>query len=484
MSGKSPISRRTMLRGLGTAVALPFLDAMLPAGGLIRAAEAAGVTGGAGAAAAGKAAVAPLRMCMMFMPNGMNYAEWTPSGEGKTWELSKTLSPLAKVKNDVMVLSGLALDNARAKGDGPGDHARSAAAFLTGAHPFKTAGKDIKVGVSVDQYAAQKIGSHTRLPSLELGLDKTRTAGNCDSGYSCAYVSNISWRSENQPVPHEVDPAALFDRLFGAGGSPGGSTTPAEDREAQIARAKRMQFRKSVLDFVTEDSRRLQKQLGRADQDKLDEFTTSIREIEKRVESARAAAAGAATAEAAKPAKPDMARPDGIPGEFSEHMKLMCDLMVLAWRMDITRVSTLMVARDGSDRTFPEIGVTEGHHALSHHGGDKGKVEQIRKIDQYHMQQVAYFIEKLKATPEGNGSMLDNCMVMVGAGISDGNRHDHDNLPILLAGKAGGHFAPGRHVRYAKNTPLCNLYVSMLNAAGAPTANFGDSTGPLTGLNG
>src|SRR4051812_34073106 len=376
MSNNFHISRRTMLRGLGVSMALPVLDAMLPAGGLLRAAEAAGGP----ASTAGKA-VAPLRMCMAFLPNGMAYKDWVPTGEGTSWELSKTLAPLAKVKNDISVLSGLALDNAKAKGDGPGDHARSAAAFLTGAHPYKTAGKDIKVSISMDQVAANHLGAKTRFPSLELGLDKTRTAGNCDSGYSCAYVANIAWRSENQPMPHEVDPGALFDRLFGS----------EQDREAEATLAKRLSQRKSVLDFVAEDTRRLQRQLGRADQDKIDEFTTSIREVEKRGESARAAAGDAGEAPAGP--KPDMQRPEGIPPQFDEHMKLMCDLLVLAWRMDLTRVSTLMIARDGSDRTFPEIGITEGHHALSHHGADQAKLDAIRKIDNYHSQQFAYFIE-------------------------------------------------------------------------------------------
>lgn len=465
MNSNFNLSRRTMLRGLGVSMALPLLDAMLPAGGLLRAAEAAG----SAVPTAGKAAVAPLRMCMSFLPNGMAYKDWAPTGEGTSWELSKTLAPLAKVKDDISVLSGLALENAKAKGDGPGDHARSAAAFLTGAHPYKTAGKDIKVSVSMDQVAAQAIGNKTRFPSLELGLDKTRTAGNCDSGYSCAYVANIAWRSENQPMPHEVDPGALFDRLFGS----------EQDREAKASLAKRLSQRKSVLDFVAEDTRRLQRQLGRADQEKVDEFTTSIREVEKRVESARAAAGETSKAPAPKP---DMQRPEGIPPQFDEHMKLMCDLLVLAWRMDLTRVSTLMIARDGSDRTFPEIGITEGHHALSHHGADQAKLDAIRKIDNYHMRQFAYFIEKLKNTPEGDGSMLDHCMVMVGCGISDGNRHNHDELPILVAGRAGGHWKPGRHVRYDRGTPLCNLYVSMLNTLGVKTDRFGDSTGALKGL--
>ena len=472
MIGNRQMSRRMMLRGLGVAMGLPVLDAMLPAGGLIRTAEAA--TGPAAAGTlAGKAAVAPVRSCFVFIPNGVNVDNWFPKTEGAAFELPPTLAPLAKLKGDLSVFSGLALDGAKAHGDGPGDHARSAAAFLTGAHPYKTKGKDIKLGVSVDQFLAQKIGDRTRLPSLELGLDRARTAGDCDSGYSCAYVTNISWRNENTPVPKETDPGALFDRLFGS--------NSGTSKEALEAQAKRMRLRKSVLDFVTEDTKRLERQVGTADRQKLDEFTTSIREVEKRVESARAAAAAGASQAVAKP---DMARPDGVPPNFAEHYKLMADLLVLAWRMDVTRVSTLMVARDGSNTTYRELGVTEGHHTVSHHGRDEAKIAAIKKIDLYHMEQFAYFVQKLKETKEGNGSMLDNSMVMLGSGISDGDRHNHNELPILMAGRGGGAVKPGRHTRYPRETPLCNLYVSMLGAMGVKGTSFGDSTGPLAGLNG
>jgi hypothetical protein len=460
-----------MLRGLGVAMGLPLLDAMLPSGGLIQTAQAA--TGPAAAGGiAGRAAVAPVRSCFVFIPNGVNVDNWFPKAEGAAFELPPTLAPLAKLKSDISVLSGLALDGAKAHGDGPGDHARSAAAFLTGAHPYKTKGKDIKLGVSVDQFLAEKVGDRTRLPSLEVGLDRAQTAGDCDSGYSCAYVTNISWRNDTTPVPKEVDPGALFDRLFG--------NNNGTSKEALEAQAKRLRLRKSVLDFVSEDTRRLERQVGAADKQKLDEFTTSIREVEKRVESARtAAAAGAQQA-----IKPDMARPDGTPKDFAEHYKLMADLLVLAWRMDLTRVSTLMVARDGSNKTYRELGLTEGHHTCSHHGKDEAKIAAIKKIDLFHMEQFAYFVQKLKETKEGNGSMLDNSMVMLGSGISDGDRHNHNELPVLVAGRGGGAIKPGRHTRYPRETPLCNLYVSMLGAMGVKTTSFGDSTGPLTGLNG
>jgi hypothetical protein len=453
MNSKPMLSRRTMLRGIGTAMALPMLDAMLPSSGILQAATA-GV---------GSPKAAPVRMAYMFIPNGVNYPEWTPSGEGTSFQLSKLLKPLESVKSDINVLTGLTLDNARAKGDGPGDHARSAAAFLTGAHPHKTAGRDIKLGVSVDQIAAEKVGKLTRLPSLELGLDKGQIAGECDSGYSCAYVSNISWRGESSPMPKEIDPASLFDRLFGSG----------ESRSA-VEAAKTARHRKSVLDFVAEDSKRLEKKLGATDRAKLDEFQTSIREIEKRI----AAAAGGPAAGVI--VKPDMARPDGIPGTTAAHMKLMVDLLVLAFQTDQTRVATVMVARDGSNRNFPDLGITEGHHSLSHHGGNPAKVAAIQKIDQFHMEQFAYTVQRLKSVKEGDKTLLDNTMLLCGSGIGDGNRHNHENLPIVWAGRAGGLVKTGRHVVFPKNTPLCNLYLSMLDMAGVKEQRFGDSSGKLT----
>lgn len=443
------LSRRTVLRGLGATIALPMLDAMVPG------------SSSAFAASAGPTKN-PVRMAMFFLPNGVNMENWRPRGNGMLGELPPTLQPLAKLKNDLTVLSGLTLNGARALGDGPGDHARSAAAFLTGAHPYKTAGADIRNGVSMDQIAAEKIGAQTRLPSLELGLDsKNNLAGNCDSGYACAYVSNISWRSENTPMPKEVDPGAVFDRLFGTG---------AELAEA--AAAKRNRYRKSILDFVADDAKRLDSRLGKSDQRKLDEYLSSIREIEKRIELAKNH----------KPIKlPDYQRPSGIPKEFTEHWKLMSDLMVLAFQTDTTRIMSFMVGRDGSDRQYRWLGINEGHHTTSHHGGKQDKVAAIKKIDLYNMQQFAYFVEKLKATKEPNGqSLLDNSMVMIGSGISDGDRHNHDDLPVLLLGRAGGRIKPGRHITYPRNTPMTNLYLSMLATVGAPTQRIGDSTGPLT----
>ena len=452
------LSRRTILRGIGATMALPLLDAMLPKGGLVSAASQAGATGAASAAAA------PTRMACFFIPNGVNMDNWRPMAEGPLGALQPTLAPLAKFKDSPTVFSGLMQDNARSKGDGPGDHARGAAVFLTGAHPFKTAGKDIKLGVSVDQLVAKQVGNRTRLPSLELGLDKANPAGNCDSGYACAYVSNISWASENQPMPKEIDPGAVFDRLFGS----------EDDRAAAQTLVKRMEKRKSVLDFVAEDANRLNRQLGKNDQRKLDEFQTSIREIEKRVDAART--------RRDEPPKPEMARPDGIPGDFGEHYRLMADMLVLAFQMDLTRISTFMVARDGSDRSYRWLGITEGHHTCSHHGRRPEKIESIRKIDLFHMQQFAYFIDRLASIKEGDGTLLDHSMVMLGSGIGDGDRHNHDDLPVIMLGRGNGAIKTGRHVVYPK-TPLNNLFLNMAEIMGAnPGERFGDSTGRLLGL--
>lgn len=444
------ISRRTVLRGLGAAVALPLLEAMLPDT----------VTRAIGGAAEGAVGKVPTRMAFVFTPNGMNMPFVKPKTLGADYVLPASLEPLKALRSEFSVLSNLCLDGARAKGDGGGDHARSAAAFLTGIHPYKTAGKDIHLGISVDQFAAQTIGSRTRFPSLELGLDRGHTIGQCDSGYSCAYVTNLSWSSPTQPMPKEFDPSALFERLFKP--NPTGA-----DAEGQ---AKRLALKKSVLDFVADDAQRLGSRLGRSDQQKLDEYTTSIREIEKRVEAAR---------NAPPPASPDMPRPDGIPHDFAEHMRLMCDLLVLAFRTDTTRIASLMVGRDGSDRVYSALGIKEGHHTISHHGTDQEKLEHIKKIDTYHMEQLAYFLQKLKSTPDGDGNLLDHSMIVAGAGIADGDRHNHDDLPILLAGRANGALRPGKHVKFGYNTPLCNLYLSMLGVMGVKADRFGDSTGRL-----
>ncbi len=437
------VSRRTLLRGVGAAVALPVLDAMVPAF--------------ATAATVAKK-ISPVRMVFVYVPNGIDMRNWTPAAEGRAFELTKILSPLAPVQDDVLVLSGLMDHGGMALGDGPGDHARASASFLTGVHPKKTAGSDIFAGVSVDQLAARKIGSATRLESLELGCEDGHLAGNCDSGYACAYVNSISWRSPTVANPPEINPRAVFERLFGSDENAG---DPA-------ARARNARFQQSILDLVAEDTQRLQVGLGKTDKRKLDEYFTAIREVERQVEMMEKQVADRSVA------TPSMAKPDGIPIEFKEHSRLMFDLLTIALQTDTTRISTFMLAREGSNRSYREIGVPEGHHGLSHHRNDPALMDKVAAINAYHMDQFAYFLTKLKKTNEGDGSLLDNTIVTYASGISDGNRHNHDDLPVLVAG-GSREFKTGRHVRYAQNEPVANLYLSILDAAGIPAERFGDS---------
>lgn len=449
MSKSWNIPRRTFLRGLGTAIALPMLESMAPVRLLA-----------AGAGDAGKPL--PKRMAFVYVPNGANMSDWTPKQVGADFELPFILEPLKETQKDLLVLSGLAQDMGRPHGDGAGDHARASATFLTGCKARKTPGADIKVGVSVDQVAAQKIGDQTRLPSLELGTDKARLAGNCDSGYSCAYSFNISWRGESSPMPPEVDPRQVFDRLFGNGNA----------GEMDEARIKRDRYRKSVLDFALEDARRLKSDLGYTDRRKLDEYLTAVRELEQRIERANSFASEL----------PDYARPTGIPRSYEEHLRLQYDLLALAFQTDTTRIATYIMAHDGSNRQYPFIGVRDGHHDLSHHGGDEEKKAKIAKINRFHATQFAYFVEKLKAIQEGEGTLLDNCMIVYGSGLGDGNRHNHDNLPVLLAGRGGGTIQSGRHIQFERETPMTNLFLSMLDRVGASTERLGDSTGLLPQL--
>jgi hypothetical protein len=443
------VSRRTVLKGLGTVVALPWLES------LTRAA----------APAAAAATAAPKRLAFVYVPNGVHMADWAPKADGPLGTLPEILRPLEPFKGHLNVLTNLTLDKARANGDGPGDHARAMSAFLTGSQPRKTHGADIRVGMSADQHVANVIGDATRFPSLELGIERGQQAGNCDSGYSCAYSSNLSWRTESTPNAKEVDPKLVFERLFGGN----------DPKELAAARAKRDLYNKSILDFVAEDAKGLGTTLGTGDQRKLDEYLTAVREIEQRIEKVRKANADR------KPVpKPDMAAPSGVPGEMKDHVRLMCDLMVLAFQTDLTRVVTLPFANDGSNRPYPFIGVADGHHNLSHHGNDADKQAKIKKINTFHVEQLAYLLGKMKAVKEANGStLLDNVMLVYGSGIGDGNRHNHDDLPILLLGKGGGTVDGGRHLKYAFNTPLMNLYLSLFDRMGAPTERFGDSTGRL-----
>ncbi|HET6326834.1 MAG TPA: DUF1552 domain-containing protein [Planctomycetaceae bacterium] len=445
---KGPLPRRTFLRGAGATLALPWLEAMLPR-------SVAGA-----AAAAGKP---PVRMAFLFTANGVIPSAWEPKGVGANYTLSPTLEPLAAVKNEVLVLSGLSQHRAEALGDGAGDHARSASAFLTGAHPYKTSGANIRVGVSVDQIAAAKIGRRTPLPSLELGIEHGATAGNCDSGYSCAYSSCISWRTPTTPMAKEINPKLVFERMFGSG-----HVAPQE-------RERRNLLRKSILDVVRDDSDRLNKKLGLADRRKMDEYTSGIRELETRIELAGQAAAR-------RPA--GATEPIGIPDDFAKHVGLMFDLLAVAFQTDMTRVATFMFANEGSNRGYSMVGAKDGHHALSHHRDNPELIAQIKKIDRYLVGHYAAFVSKLRSIREGDGTLLNNSMVLYGSGIKDGNAHSHHDLPILLAGRAGGSILPGRHLKAPKETPLNNLFVAMLDRMGAATPQIGDSTGMLKGLDG
>jgi hypothetical protein len=390
--------------------------------------------------------------------------DWTPKAEGALGDLPATLQPLTPFKNDINVFSGLTLHTARANGDGPGDHARAQAAFLTGRQARKTNGADIRIGQSADQWIATQVGDNTKFSSLELGIEGGRQSGNCDSGYSCAYQTNFSWRDENTPNAKETDPKQVFERLFGSG--------TKTDKDTN--REKRDQANKSILDFVNEEAKALNNSLGAADQRKMDEYLTAIRELELRIERAREVKNSKSTF------KPEMPTPSGIPREVQAHIRLMCDLMVLSFQADLTRVVTLPFANDGSNRPYPFIGVPEGHHDQSHHGNDKKKQEKIQKINKFHITQLAYLMERLKSVKEGDKTLLDNVMIVYGSGIGDGNRHNHDNLPILLLGHGGGKVKTGRHLAFPRETPLMNLYLAMFERIGCPVKSFGDSTGVLS----
>jgi len=438
------LNRRTIIRGLGTALSLPLLEAMQPS---------------TAAAAVGSAL---LRFGYLFVPNGMHMPDWTPTRKGANFDLRPTMEPLGDIKRKVNVLANLTLDGARAHGDGGGDHARSAAAYLTGAHPKKTDGADIHNGVSIDQVIAQKVGKDTRFASLELGLEGSSQAGSCDSGYSCAYSSNLAWRNSTSPLAKEMDPAAIFDRLFSSGMS----------ETEKKTRGLRKNRRKSVLDFALSDAKRLHSDLGAADRRKLDEYLYAVRDIEKRMTMSEKLEVGANGV-------PNYARPNGVPKEIDEHCRLMLDMMVLAFQTDSTRVISFMFANEGSQRAHPQVEAPEGHHELSHHGKSADKLAKISRINHFYMQQVAYFLNALDSIREGDATLLDNSLIMYGSGISDGDRHNHDDLPIMLAGSGGGRIKTGRHLEYLRQTPLCNLYVWMMQQAGVEGDSFGDSTNVL-----
>jgi hypothetical protein len=432
------LSRRTLLRGLGTAIALPCLDAMTPAF----------------ATAASAAATKATRLAFVYIPNGAVMRDWTPATAGAGWELTPILKPLEAWRSDMFVLTGLADHNGNALGDGGGDHARAAASFLTGVHPFKTAGSDIHCGISADQIVASRLANVTRLPSLELGCDDSRIVGSCDTGYSCAYTNNISWRGPDSPMPPETNPRLVFERLFGA-----------EDYSLDPAtRARRAEYRKSILDLARERTQKLMGDLGSADRRKVDEYLYAIRAVEKRI----------ATAETDnRNITPSIEKPSGIPITYTDYLKLMYDLQVIAFQADLTRVSTTMVGREGSIRVYTEAGVPDPHHPLSHHRNNPESLAKLTKINTLHTELLAYFIGRLKATPDGDGTLLDHSMVVYGGGISDSNRHIHENLPVLLFGRGGGGLKPGRHIVYDKQPPVTNLYLTLMDRMGVKPGPIG-----------
>ena len=445
MITRKALPRRTFLRGLGTAaVGLPFLDAMAPA------------------FASSTMADPPVRMAFFYLPNGMIMDAWNPTyNEGKLTELPRTLKALDPYKDDILHLGNLTHNTGRALLDGAGDHGRCSGSYLTGIQVKKSV-VDIRAGVSFDQIVANEIGGKTRFPSLELGMDDARQAGDCDSGYSCAYTNNLAWRSETQPLPPTLNPRALFERLFGSGQL----MTPAEH-------ARQNKYRRSILDFVTDDTHKLEGSLGPTDRRKLDEYLSAIREVERQIQRAESDN---------KQIDPQMDKPYGVPADFAEHFKLMSNMIAIAFQADLTRIVTFLVTHEGTSRPYRELGIPDGHHPLTHHRSQPELMEKVRKINEYHMQQFAGFVEKMKTAKEGDRSLLDNSMIVYGAGLSDGNAHLHEDLPTLMVGRGGNYFKTGRRLLVRRETPMCNLFLTMMDRMGVPTEHFGDSSAPLEGL--
>src|SRR4051794_1567030 len=448
MISRKSLPRRTFLKGvgkgLGVALSLPLLDAMIPA------ATALGKTAG-GAAAGG----AVKRLGFVFMPMGCDQSRWTPPGETLD-VLSPILSPLAPVKDHISVLSNMELRNAY-----PGSHATSNAAFLSAARARHTESSDYYLGTTVDQIAAQQIGRDTQLPSLEMCMDMLQLAGQCDNGYACVYQNNLSWSSPTTPLPAEAHPRLVFESLFGEGGS---------KAERQLA----LKRRASLLDFVKDDMSSLRKDLGSADRAKVDQYLESVREVERRIQKAEK--------DVAQTALPDLDRPVGVPASYADHARLMFDLQLLALQGDVTRVITFQLARETSNRTYPEIGVPDPHHPLSHHGNDPAKIARMAKINAFHVSLFAEFLAKLAATKEGDGTLLDHSLYLYGSGMGNPNVHDHTNLPVLVAGGAAGGMKGGRHVRFDKPTPLANLHLTLLDKVGVRLDKFADSSGKVDEL--
>ena len=434
------IPRRRFLRGMGTTLALPLLDAMVPA-----------------LMAAGKTAATPAkRLGYFFMPMGADMPRWTPPGGEKLDELSFILESLAPVKSDVSILTNLELRNAY-----PGTHATSNAAFLSCARARHTESNDYFLGTTVDQMAAQQLGKQTQLPSLELSMDMMQVVGQCDNGYACVYQNNLSWASPTTPLPAEAHPRIVFEMLFGEGGS-------------KTDRADALRKRASLLDFVKDDMNRLSRELGPADRAKVSYYLDAVRDVERRIQKAAAGVADDVL--------PDLDRPVGVPASYAEHARLMLDLQVLAFQGDVTRVTTFQLARETSNRVYPEAGVTDPHHPLSHHGNDPAKIERMAKINRFHVSLFAEYLQKLKATPDGDGSLLDHTLLLYGSGMGNPNVHDHINLPVIVAGGAAGGMKGGRHIRFEKLAPLANLHLTLLDKVGVRLDKFADSDGKVVQL--
>jgi len=445
MITKKAIPRRAFLRGMGATLALPLLDGMVPAF----------------AGALDSAAKPTIRLSTVYTPNGKIMEKWTPAADGASYELTPILEPLSEFKDRFVVLSGLSHksgDSLPGEG-GAGPHERAGATFLTGVHPKRTDGADIHVGISMDQIAAKELGKHTQLASLELGMDSFGIGGACENGWSCAYINTISWRTPTTPLPMEYNPRAVFERLFGDRDT----TDPSELRA-------RLRENRSLLDSVTDAVGGLLTGLGPGDRAKLTEYLEAIRDVERRIQMAE---------EQSSRELPTLERPAGIPANYEEHAKLMFDLQVLAYQTDLTRVITYMMGREKSDRPYREIGVADPHHPLTHHQHDPVKIAKVAQINTYHSKMFAYFLDKLRSTPDGDGSLLDHIVIVFGSSLSDGNEHSHHDLPVLLAGGATGVIKGGRHIKYPKDTPMPNLYLTLLDKLGIPVDNLGDSTGKL-----
>lgn len=443
---KKSLSRRTVLRGMGAALSLPLLDAMVPA-----------------LTAFQKTAAKPVnRFGTVYVPNGIMMAQWTPSAEGAAFEFTPTLKPLGPFRDRLLVLSGLNSTPPAKQAGAVGVHARASTRFLTDVPPKVTNGSDLEAGISMDQIAAKELGKHTQLASLELGLESTESAASCDNGFNCVYTSTVSWRGSTTPLPTENNPRQVFERMFGDAAS----TDPA-------VRLARIQHQRSILDSVTQRIARLGQTVGSGDRAKLDEYFEAIRDVERRIQNAERQSATEL---------PVVDQPPGIPASFEEHAKLMYDLYALAWQCDMTRVITFMIAHEFSGRTYPEIGVPDAHHPISHHQNDPGRLAKLAKINHYHVTLFASFLNKLQSTPDGDGSLLDHAMIIYGAGMSDSNAHDPRNLPILLAGGGVGRLKGGSHLRFPKDTPLANLHVTLLDKLGVHVEKLGDSAGELSEL--